>query len=334
MSISTTSSLSAINPAQWDELLQQSPYSNFFQSRQCYAFLQATGCLLPFVVGVHEDGQLRGLMLGFIQQEGGKFKRFFSRRAIINAGPLLAEDISDEALVALLKACKQLLRGQAIYIETRNFFDYSRYKSAFAQVGFTYEEHLNFHIDTSSEEVFLQAMGKSRKRDAKATLQAGATVIDSPTLEEVRQYYAVLADLYRTKVKTPLFPLSFFEALHQSECGKLILVKYADEIVGGTVCVGLPNTPLYEWFVCGKDGVYKNVHASTLSTFSGIQYAATHSFPCFDMMGAGTPKDSYGVRDFKAKFGGTLVEQGRFVCVVNKLLFTIGKLGVKILKKL
>lgn len=31
------------------------------------------------------------------------------------------------------------------------------------------------------------------------------------------------------------------------------------------------------------------------------------------MMGAGVPNDGgYGVRDFKAKFGGELVEYGRF----------------------
>ena len=51
------------------------------------------------------------------------------------------------------------------------------------------------------------------------------------------------------------------------------------------------------------------------------------------MMGAGKPDDGYGVRDFKAKFGGQLVEHGRFLHVMNPLLYNIGKLGVKLLKK-
>ena len=50
-------------------------------------------------------------------------------------------------------------------------------------------------------------------------------------------------------------------------------------------------------------------------------------------MGAGQPNVPYGVRNFKAEFGGTLVEHGRFLCVVNPLLFKIGTLGVKIQKQ-
>ena len=51
------------------------------------------------------------------------------------------------------------------------------------------------------------------------------------------------------------------------------------------------------------------------------------------MMGAGKPDDDYVVRDFKAKFGGQLVEHGRFLHVLNPLFYNIGKIGVKLLKK-
>ena len=88
-------------------------------------------------------------------------------------------------------------------------------------------------------------------------------------------------------------------------------------------------------YACGKDGVHKTIFPSELATFGGLQYAANNGFPCFDMMGAGSPDDGgYGVRDFKLKFGGELVEFGRNICVCNRLLFGIGKLGVKVLKKL
>lgn len=33
--------------------------------------------------------------------------------------------------------------------------------------------------------------------------------MDSPSLDEVREYYRILVDLYRNKVKTPLFPFDF-----------------------------------------------------------------------------------------------------------------------------
>ena len=69
--------------------------------------------------------------------------------------------------------------------------------------------------------------------------------------------------------------------------------------------------------------------------YAAICYAANHGFPRFDFMGAGKPDDGgYGVRDFKLKFGGELVEHGRFVHVCHPLLFGLGKCAVKILKKL
>ena len=147
------------------------------------------------------------------------------------------------------------------------------------------------------------------------------------------EYYKVLDNLYRTKVKTPLFPLSFFLALNKHKDGRLLPIEYQGRIIGGTVCVEQANKCVYEWFVCGEDGVYSHVYPSSYATYAGIKYAAEHGCARFDMMGAGKPDEAYGVRDFKAKFGGAEVEHGRFLCVTKPLLYRIGKLGVAILKR-
>ena len=83
-----------------------------------------------------------------------------------------------------------------------------------------------------------------------------------------------------------------------------------------------------------KDGVFKNIHPSSVTKYAGMKYACDNGYAVFDMMGAGKPDEEYGVRDFKAEFGGELVEHGRFLCVTKPLLYRIGVLGVIILKKL
>jgi lipid II:glycine glycyltransferase (peptidoglycan interpeptide bridge formation enzyme) len=50
-------------------------------------------------------------------------------------------------------------------------------------------------------------------------------------------------------------------------------------------------------------------------------------------MGAGKPDIPYGVRDFKMAFGGQLVEHGRFLCIHKPLLYWIGRLAVKWIKR-
>ena len=306
---------------------------------------------------LHPTPTLKGVIVGYITRERNALKQFLTRRAIIIGGPLLDEHISDEALSALLSAVAQCkvesvkfkgeenskadtpastpytLHPTPIYIETRNFHDYSKWKEIFAECGFDYIPHLNFHIDTSSVELVESRLGKNRKRDIKTSIRDGATIVENPTIERVREYYTLLKQLYTTKIKTPLFSLSFFEKLYAMPSGRFILVELNDEIIGGTVCVELARKCLYEWFVCGRDGEWKSIFPSSLATYAGIRYAAEHGCNRFDMMGAGKPDEAYGVRDFKARFGGEQVEHGRFLCVRKQLLYWIGKMGVKLLKK-
>lgn len=308
--------------------------TNWFQTDECLKFYGSLTFVEPFECSVERDGNTKGRIVGYIQKDGGRLKSFLSRRAIINGGPMLAEDITDSELETLLCKCRQLLKGNVIYAETRNFEDYGKFKGAFERCGWNYEPHYNFHIDTSSPETVDEHLGKSRKRDIRTSLRDGASVSEAAGIEELQELYGILQKLYATKVKTPLFPFEFFEKLFLSPWGKVFVVRYEGHVVGGTVCACGEDT-VYEWFACGEDGVAKSVFPSTLATYAGIRYAAEHGFKRFDMMGAGAPGDGgYGVRDFKAKFGGTLVEHGRFKCVLNRPLYLVGTLGVRILKKL
>jgi lipid II:glycine glycyltransferase (peptidoglycan interpeptide bridge formation enzyme) len=306
---------------------------DLFQSVEYYAFLQETGFLEPFRYSIIRDSEEVAIIQGYLQKDGGRLKRFFSRRAIVNGGPYIADDATDQDLKALLEKCRDSLHKRAIYIETRNFRYFSKYRELFESCGFVYEPHYDFIIDTDSLEIAEANLGKSRKRDIRTSLRDGADVVEDPTEVQIRAFYAILKNLYENKIGTPLFPFDFFLKLYHSGFSKFLLVRYKDEIVGGTVCVYDDET-VYEWFACGKDGLYKSIFPSTLATWSGIRFAAESGRKRFDMMGAGAPGDGgYGVRDFKAKFGGELVEYGRFKYICNPLLYAIGKLGVAILKK-
>lgn len=342
---------SEINLEEWSRLVASSTTGTWFQTPEAYEFYTSMPELFkPFAYGLENEGVLRAVCVGYVTVEKSAFKQFFTRRAIIVGGPCFADDCIKEEVSLLLSTLRQQLSTGAnapIYIESRNFNDYSRWKSAFAAAGFDYVPHLNFHVDTSSVEVVDANLGKSRKRDIKTSIRDGAQIIDlandiNSEFERekmVHEYYEILSNLYKTKVKTPLFPESFFQALAKHPDGRFLLVALpkedgSSEIIGGTVCVALEGKCLYEWFVCGRDGEWKSIFPSSLATYAGIMYAAEHDMSRFDMMGAGTPNEAYGVRDFKARFGGKEVEHGRFLCITKPLLYKIGVLGVKILKKL
>ena len=322
-----------IDQQQWKELIEASATATWFQTPEAYEFCASLPAeMQPFAAGVENQGELRAVCVGYITQEPNAIKQYLTCRAIVVGGPIIANDATNEEVAALLKAVRRL-GDKVIYVETRNFNDYSRWKSVFEANGFAYQPHLNFHVDTTSVELLESRLGKNRKRDIKTSLRDGATIVEQPTIEQVRTYYELLKQLYTTKIKTPLFSLQFFEQLYQHPNGRFILVEKEGEIIGGTVCVELPGKCLYEWFVCGRDGEWKSIFPSSLATYAGIRYAAEHGCSRFDMMGAGKPDEAYGVRDFKARFGGEQVEYGRFLCVRKPLLYWMGKIGVKILKK-
>jgi lipid II:glycine glycyltransferase (peptidoglycan interpeptide bridge formation enzyme) len=164
-------------------------------------------------------------------------------------------------------------------------------------------------------------------------MRDGATIVANPTLEQVRAFYTILQNLYRTKVRTPLWSWDFFERLFHTEHARYILVELDGQIVGGTACVCLPGRAVYEWYACGLDDCRDDIRPLSVAIWGEMQYAAENDYPLFDFMGAGSPDQPYGVRDFKAEFGGELVEHGRFLCVRKPLLYWIGKMGVKYLKR-
>jgi len=323
---------SKIDRTQWEELVVQSPTASFFQTPECYEFYSTFSFLTPFVFGVTENDKLAGILSGYVTSDGNIIKQYLSRRAIVGGGVLLDTGISEKALKLLLTTATEALKRKAIYLEIRNYTNYSKYKTTFDAEGFTYTPHLNFHVSTPNVEMALKNLSTTRRREIKLSVKAGAVWSETTDLNDIRTYYTILHDLYKNKVKTPLFPIEFFETLALQSFGKLFIIKVENKIIGGSVCVVLPDSIMYEWFVCGLDGQIKNVYPSTIATWAAIEYAATNDIGCFDMMGAGKPDDGYGVREFKSKFGGELVENGRFLYQINPVLFKIGKIAVKIMR--
>ncbi len=323
-----------IDKGEWEGLLNQSPYASFFQSKEAYDLYNSLDFMEGFVLAVKENDKLTGLICGYIIADGGKIKQFFSRRAIIPGGAMLHIEISKDALSLLLSDLKEYLSKKAIYIEFRNYKDYAPYKDVFVENGFEYQPHLNFHVATDDVDSALMRLNSTKRRDVRVSLKNGAEIVELYTSAEINEYFQVLSEMYKTRVKTPLFPFEFFYKIVTNGVAKLFGIKYNNEIIGGSLTVELPNKILYEWFVCGEDRKYKNIYPSTLATWAAIEYAAKNGFKYFDMMGAGKPDASYGVRDFKSKFGGEMMEHGRFILILKHNLYKLGKQFIKFKKQI
>ena len=83
-------------------------------------------------------------------------------------------EISNVALEKLLKKVKSKLNQKAIYIEFRNYNDYSNYKTIFEQSGFNYHAHLNFHLNTENSQIADKNLSTNHRRNLKSSKKEGA----------------------------------------------------------------------------------------------------------------------------------------------------------------
>ena len=178
-----------IDPLLWSDLVKQSPLATWFQTQEAYAFFDDLSFLEAFAIAVESEGRLKGLVAGYIQKDGGKIKQFFSRRAIVVGGPLLSDEITDEELSFLLSALIKKLQRKAIFIETRNFNDYSRWHSVFEQSRFDYEPHYDVQVDTSSIELVNSKLDRNRRRNIKKALDNGVVIDEKPSAEDLKLLY-------------------------------------------------------------------------------------------------------------------------------------------------
>ncbi len=165
-----------------------------------------------------------------------------------------------------------------------------------------------------------------------------ARIIIPSDISQVREFYDILYRLYKYKVKKPLPPREFFEHFFQyskeGKLGVILLVEYRGKIVGGILSPVTPGRTIFEWYVCGLDREYRDVHPSVVATWAAIEYAFEHGIPRFDFMGVGIPGREYGVREFKSRFGGEQVNYGRFARVNNRFVYGLAEFGYNILSVL
>ncbi len=312
-----------IDRDKWIRLLEDSEFVSPFQTPVHADLINSIKGYSAEVYAVESGGTLKALCVVVILKERG-VKAYFSRRAIIYGGPVLLTKC-DEILKVLLESIERDLIGKSIYIEIRNFFDYSLYKPIFENSGWDYIPWLNFQLQIDSKDKVAKKISSSRRRQIKKAIKSGAHWEKARSLQDVRQFYEILLNLYKNKIKKPLHPWAFFKNYFITKSGLYLLVYYKERVIGGILCPVIPDKTIYEFYVCGLDQEYKDQFPSVMATWAAIEYALRNNIRMFDFMGAGSPDETYGVREFKSRFGGEEVEHGRFIKILNPHLYMLGK---------
>jgi lipid II:glycine glycyltransferase (peptidoglycan interpeptide bridge formation enzyme) len=190
-------------------------------------------------------------------------------------------------------------------------------------------------LNLTPEEV-LHNIGPRTRKHIRSGLRKGNVVIETLTQKEhLADWYGVIQKTYLA-ARVPLADYALFEAafdhLHAGGMIKFWLARLGDAYVAASVELLYKQT-MYGWYG-GVDRAYSREVPGELIMWHILKWGAENGYHVYDFGGAGKPDQEYGVRDFKAKFGGNLVDYGRDLYIPNPALLRVSTLGYQIYQKL
>ena len=322
--------LQKIESEKWDSFVYQHPHGTIFQT---VAYLACHSSLFhskSFGFAAVEGSDIIGLVSGVISYNYVFPFNYLTRRAVIEGGPL-ANDL--ETAEQLIAAVARYTRKRAIYTQYRNLWDLADLHTVMEKHGYEYEPHLDIIHDLSIEkEDIIKNISKNKRGNVHKSVNKGLVFREAKETEWNRCVDLILGTYQR--VGLPCQSRSYFMNAFKtmSENIKVFVVELDDFVIGTRVELCFKDL-IYDWYA-GADDNYRNYYPNDVLPYSILLWGKDNGYRYFDFGGAGRPDVPYGVREHKLKFGGELVEFGRYSHVSNSLLYSLGSWGIKIMKRL
>jgi CelD/BcsL family acetyltransferase involved in cellulose biosynthesis len=309
-----------LQPA-WDAFVDRHPRASIFHtSHMVHVFRAAKGHFVLPLAAIGADGEILAQLVAVRVQTLPDPLGRVSSRSIWYAEPLCRDDAAGvNALTSLIAAHDRFMRHRVLFTEVRPLCAPGPERAALERCGYQFADYLNFVIDLNQPpESLWNNLRKSARRGVGQCERRGfqTRLVDSP--DAIGPLYDLLKLSYGNS-RVPLADRSLFEAafreLHPR--GLLTLIATYD----GDRPVAMDSLLTYNGRVLAWYGGMERM--TGVSPFDALQWfeidwSKEQDYSIYDFGGAGWPDEPYGVRDFKAKFGGQLVCFGRYRKVYSR----------------
>ena len=323
----------------WREFITEHPAASIFHSPEMFQVFERVKGHTPHLwAAIDDSGKVFALFTPVeVTLKDGLLSSLTTRMIAYGSVLYALDPIGEAALNQLLQTyCSQVGQG-ALFTELRNLFDLSGVQPILESCRFNFEGHLNYLIDLDrSVDEIMQGIGKRTRKQIRRGLRQGNVVISQVSQpEQLDAWYQVLQETYDA-ARVPLGDKGLFTAafdiLQPRGMIKLLLASVDDKLVSCSAEL-LFKDIIYGWYG-GTDRAYSAYVPNELLIWHLLEWGALNGYRVYDFGGAGKPGEVYGVRDFKAKFGGDLVNYGRntYVHAPNRL--KLSKLGYEVYQRL
>jgi serine/alanine adding enzyme len=297
----------------WDRFVDEHPKASIFHTSGMVRVFQRTKRHAPLpLAAIDPDGRVMALLVAIRVQTLPDPLGSVSSRSIMYAEPLCDDRPESQAALAQLIARHDAELGSGVmFSEVRPHFAPGSERNALRQCGYQPLQYLNYLIDlTTPREILWQQLDR-RVRGAIRRCERHGIQFREAT-PAVAQLYQLVRLSYR-HAGVPLADRSLFQAAlseFQPRGMARIFVAYQGDSPIAMDLVLLFKSRAYVWYA----GFDRSAVVSPCASlrWHEMQWAQQHGCSLYDMGGAGRPDLPYGVRDFKRKFGGQLVQFGRY----------------------
>lgn len=298
----------------WDQFVESHPKGSIFHTSQMVRVFERTKGHRPkALASVTPAGDITALLVGIRVQTLPPPMGRLSSRAIMYAEPL-CNDYPDsmKALSQLVAHHDSQMGRSVLFAEVRPLLSPGSERIVLERAGYEYLDYLNYLNDvTLPVEVMWSNLHKNSRYSIRQCEKRGLEVREVPAEIAVDQLYPLLKLSYGHS-GVPLADRSMFDAVVcelPPGSTKFFAVYDGETPVAMDVMLAYKDR-IFLWY----GGVARSAEGSpcSLLRWFELQWAHEQGIAICDSGGAGWPNIPYGVRDFKRKFGGDLVQYGRY----------------------
>ncbi|MCK5560304.1 MAG: peptidoglycan bridge formation glycyltransferase FemA/FemB family protein [Thermoplasmata archaeon] len=327
-----------LDTKKWQSFVEQHPKGNIFQTPEMAKVWKSTKKYEPIFLSIinEKTEDVIALISGYIVKEMAGPLGSFSSRSIVFGGPLFLEtELEVEAVKLLIKEYDKLAKKKALYTQIRMLEEVPLLSDPLKIEGYEFEEHLNFLIDlTQGEEQLWKNLNKKRRNSIRKAIKSNVDVEELSKSREISIAYEFLKETY-THAKLPLADISFFQSIYdilvKKDMAKIFLAKYEDKYIA-VIVTFMYKDIIYDLYA-GATREFLSVYPNDILPWHVMVWGSKNNFHTFDFGGAGKPNEEYGVRDFKKKYGGKLVNFGRYEKVHSPKKLKVSKQVFKLVRK-
>lgn len=306
--------VSYLDCPQWDSFVHEHPAGTLFHSRAMIRAHATTHLYSPLALAaIDSQGKILALFaatrVGLISEWSNRF----TSRSIHFAEPLFVDTPEGyAAILELMRIHDEASRRTALFTEVRPIKPHPHQSKMWKNIGYELKGYHNYELNLQQApaDIWKGFTGTCRRNINRAE-RRGVTLEVVDPYTHVPAFYSILKESYANS-RIPLVDISHFYSVFREmeiERIRMVFAKLDNQVIAAS-CFLTDAERVYYWFAGTKR--VPGISAMASIVWDALKHYAQTDKKIFDFCGAGWEGEDYGPGRFKAHFGGTLTNHGRY----------------------